>query len=46
LTPSATGAAGSLPLGRYEGQTSDGSVFQFTVERSKKANNPRKITHF
>lgn len=46
LTPAATGAAGSLPLGRYKGQTSDGHVFQFTVERSTKASNPRKITHF
>ena len=46
LTPAA-GAAASLPqIGRYKGQTGDGHVFQFNVERSHKANSPRKITHF
>ena len=45
LTP-ATGGAASLPqIGRYKGQTGDGHVFQFSVERSQKANSPRKITH-
>jgi hypothetical protein len=43
----ATALAATPPKpGRYEGQTGDGHVFQFTVERSKKANSPRKITHF
>jgi hypothetical protein len=46
LAPTATDAAAPLPLGRYTGQTGDGHVFQFTVERSAKANRPRKITHF
>jgi hypothetical protein len=46
LTP-AVGSAASLPqIGRYKGQTGDGHVFQFNVERSHKANSPRKITHF
>jgi hypothetical protein len=46
LAPAATDAAPTLPLGRYTGQTGDGHVFQFTVQRSAKANHPRKITHF
>ena len=46
LLPAATDAAAPLPLGRYTGQTSDGHVLQFTVERSAKADHPRKITHF
>ena len=46
LTPAA-GVAASLPqIGRYKGQTGDGHVFQFNVERSRKASSPRKITHF
>src|SRR5689334_24691466 len=41
------GAAGSIPQpGRYTGQTGDGHVFQFTVERSQKAASHRKVTHF
>jgi hypothetical protein len=45
LTPAA-GAASLPQIGRYKGQTGDGHVFQFSVERSHKANSPRKITHF
>jgi hypothetical protein len=45
VTPAA-GVAASLPqIGRYKGQTGDGHVFQFNVERSQKPNSPRKITH-
>jgi hypothetical protein len=46
LTPAAIGAGPTLPLGRYTGQTGDGHVFQFSVERSRKPGSPRKITHF
>jgi hypothetical protein len=46
LIPAAASAASFPQLGRYKGQTGDGHVFQFTVERSQKANSPRKITHF
>jgi hypothetical protein len=46
LTPTAIGAGPALPQGRYTGQTGDGHVFQFTVERSRKPGFPRKITHF
>jgi hypothetical protein len=45
LTPAAGGAASLPQIGRYKGQTGDGHVFQFSVERSQKANAPRKITH-
>ena len=41
------GAAGSIPSpGRYTGATGDGHVFEFTVERSRKAASHRKVTHF
>ena len=46
LTPALTSATSTLPLGRYVGETSDGHVFQFSVERTKNATYPRKITHF
>ena len=45
LAPSAAGVASLPQVGRYKGQTGDGHVFQFSVERSHKANSPRKITH-
>ena len=45
LTPAAGGAASLPQIGRYKGQTGDGHVFQFNVERSQKPNSPRKITH-
>jgi hypothetical protein len=45
LAPSAASAASLPKIGRYKGQTGDGHVFQFNVERSHKANSPRKITH-
>src|SRR3954466_8588454 len=45
LTPAAGGATSLPQIGRYKGQTGDGHVFQFSVERSQKANSPRKITH-
>jgi hypothetical protein len=44
LTSVASGAASLPQIGRYKGQTGDGHVFQFSVERSHKANSPRKIT--
>ena len=46
LTSAAAGAASLPQIGRYKGQTGDGHVFQFSVERTHKANAPRKITHF
>ena len=46
LTPAVGGAASLPQIGRYKGQTGDGHVFQFNVERSQKPNSPRKITHF
>jgi hypothetical protein len=45
LAPSAAAAASLPQVGRYKGQTGDGHVFQFSVERSHKAGSPRKITH-
>ena len=42
---SAAGAASLPQIGRYKGQTGDGHVFQFSVERSHRANSARKITH-
>ena len=45
LIPAAGGAASLPQIGRYKGQTADGHVFQFNVERSHKPNAPRKITH-
>ena len=44
--PVAGGAAASLPLGRYAGETGDGHVFELTVERSRRPHHPRKVTHF
>src|SRR6266516_2656303 len=45
LTPASAGAASLPQIGRYKGQTGDGHVFQFSVERSQKSNSTRKITH-
>ncbi|HEY7622532.1 MAG TPA: hypothetical protein VH834_22360 [Solirubrobacteraceae bacterium] len=45
VTPAAGGAASLPQIGRYKGKTGDGHVFQFSVERSQKANSSRKITH-
>ena len=45
VAPSAAVAASLPQTGRYKGQTGDGHVFQFSVERSHKAGSPRKITH-
>ena len=45
VTPVIASAASFPEIGRYKGQTGDGHVFQFNVERSKKPNSPRKITH-
>ena len=46
LSPALAGAGSTLPLGRYVGETSDGHVLQFSVEPTKNATYPRKITHF
>lgn len=45
LAPAAAVAASLPQTGHYEGETGDGHVFQFDVERSHKASSRRKITH-